>query len=123
METVSNPDHAVDVLLAALTEVERVAPGLTLGQLTMLLHVVRQEGVRVSDLARLGGWSDSRVSRGIRAMATAGEPGALAPAHGLVEQLRGGDARVRHLAPTQAGAALAQALARLVGDGERSRLT
>lgn len=117
----SDVEQAADVLLAALTEVERVAPGLTLGQLAMLLHVVRQEGVRVSDLARLGGWSDSRVSRGVRAMATAGEPGALAPAHGLVEQLRGGDARARHLAPTLAGAALAQSLIRLVDGGGSGR--
>jgi len=88
----NDADHAADLLLAALAEVERAAPGLSLGQLTMLLHVVRREGVRVSDLARLGGWSDSRVSRGVRAMTAAGEPGALAPAHGLVEVLRGGDA-------------------------------
>ena len=109
-------DHAMDALLVALAEIERVAPGLTLGQLTMLLYVVRREGVRISDLARQGGWSDSRVSRGIRAMASAGQPGALPPAHGLVELLRGDDARARHLAPTPAGAALAQSLARLVAD-------
>lgn len=113
----NDADHAADLLLAALAEVERVAPGLSLGQLTMLLHVVRREGVRVSDLARLGGWSDSRVSRGVRAMTAAGAPGALAPAHGLVEVLRGGDARARHLAATPMGAALAKSLVRIVDSG------
>ena len=113
----NDADHAADLLLAALAEVERAAPGLSLGQLTMLLHVVRREGVRVSDLARLGGWSDSRVSRGVRAMTAAGEPGALAPAHGLVEVLRGGDARARHLAATPMGAALAKSLVGIVDSG------
>lgn len=113
----NDADHAADLLLAALAEVERVAPGLSLGQLTMLLHVVRREGVRISDLARLGGWSESRVSRGVRAMTTAGEPGALPPAYGLVEILRGGDARVRHLVPTIMGAALAKSLMCLVDSG------
>lgn len=106
----NDADHAADLLLAALAEVERVAPGLSLGQLTMLLHVVRREGVRISDLARLGGWSESRVSRGVRAMTMAGEPGSLPPAYGLVEILRGGDARARHLVPTTLGAALAKSL-------------
>lgn len=113
----NDADHAADLLLAALAEVERVAPGLSLGQLTMLLHVVRREGVRISDLARLGGWSESRVSRGVRAMTTAGEPGALPPAYGLVEILRGGDARVRHLVPTIMGAALAKSLMCSVDSG------
>lgn len=106
----NDADHAADRFLAALAEVERVAPGLSLGQLTMLLHVVRREGVRISDLARLGGWTESRVSRGVRAMTEAGEPGALAPAYGLIEILRGGDARARHLVPTTTGAALAKSL-------------
>lgn len=106
----NDADHAADLLLAALAEVERVAPGLSLGQLTMLLHVVPREGVRISDLARLGGWSESRVSRGVRAMTMAGEPGSLPPAYGLVEILRGGDARARHLVPTTLGAALAKSL-------------
>ncbi|MNX93327.1 MarR family protein [compost metagenome] len=113
----NDADHAADLLLAALAEVERVAPGLSLGQLTMLLHVVRREGVRISDLARLGGWSESRVSRSVRAMTTAGEPGALPPAYGLVEILRGGDARVRHLVPTIMGAALAKSLMCSVDSG------
>lgn len=115
----NDADHAADLLLAALAEVERVAPGLSLGQLTMLLHVVRREGVRISDLARLGGWGESRVSRGVRAMTMAGEPGSLPPAYGLVEILRGGDARARHLVPTTLGAALAKSL---IGEGLGFRL-
>ena len=113
----NDADRAADHFLAALAEVERVAPGLSLGQLTMLLHVVRREGVRISDLARLGGWTEARVSRGVRAMTTAGEPGALAPAYGLIEILRGGDARARHLVPTSMGATLAKSLMLLPGSG------
>lgn len=105
---------ATDIVLEALAEVERAAPGLTLGQLAMLLHVVRTEGLRVSDLARQCGRSDSWVSRSVRAMAAEGEPGALAPAYGLIELLRGDDARVRHLVPTSSGKALAQSLVQIV---------
>lgn len=114
----NSSDNAADALLGALAEIERIAPGLSLGQLAMLLHVVRREGVRVSDLARLGGWSESRVSRSVRAMAVSDEPGTLSPAYGLVEILRGCDARVRHLVATPAGVALAQVLTALVAGDE-----
>jgi len=95
---------------AALSEVERVAPGLSLGQLTMFLHIARQEGVRMTDLSDLCGRSDTAVSRGVRAMAVADDPGTLAPAYGLVELLRGVDGRSRHLALTPTGVELARRL-------------
>ena len=100
-----------DILLEMLAEIERTAPGLSLAQLTMLLHVIRNEGVRVTDLACLCGVSDANVSRNVRAMATAGEPGTLGAAHGLVELLRGADGRARHLAITPRGRLLTGRLA------------
>ena len=99
------------ILLEVLARIERTAPGLSLGQLAMLLHINQNEGVRVSDLARLCGVSDATVSRSVRAMAAAGEPGALKPAHGLIELLRGADGRARHLALTPRGLHLAHQLA------------
>ncbi|WP_172448525.1 MarR family winged helix-turn-helix transcriptional regulator [Caulobacter mirabilis] len=105
------PDQVADVLLDLLREVERTAPGLSLGQLVMLLHILRREGVRVLELAELCGRTDAGVSRGVRAMAPAGEAGTLEPAYGLVELLRGADARARHLVPTSAGLALRDRLA------------
>lgn len=101
----------VRALGSALSEVERLAPGLSLGQLIMFLHIARQEGVRMTDLSDLCGRSDTAVSRGVRAMAVADDPGTLAPAYGLVELLRGVDGRSRHLALTQAGVELARRLA------------
>jgi DNA-binding MarR family transcriptional regulator len=103
-------DHMTQTLLAALVEIERAAPGLSLSQLAMFLHVRHQEGVRMLELSSLCGRNDAAVSRGVRAMAVEGEPGSLAPAYGLVELLRGTDGRSRHLALTAAGNALADRL-------------
>lgn len=115
----ADEDDTARVILALLDAVESMAPGLTLNQLRLLLQVVRREGIRVSDLARVCGMSDAGVSRAVRAMATSGDAGALDPAYGLVELLRGQDARARHIAPTPAGAAFAARLGRLVtGDGD-----
>lgn len=118
-------DHMTQTLLEALVEVERTAPGLSLSQLVMLLHVRRQEGVRMLELSSLCGRNDAAVSRGVRAMAVEGEPGSLAPAYGLVELLRGTDGRSRHLALTAAGNALADRLGIIltavpVADGARN---
>lgn len=108
-----NDDRTIQTLLAILAEVEQTAPGLSLSQLAMFLHILRREGVRMTELSALCGRNDAAVSRGVRAMAVPGEPGTLAPAHGLVELLRGADARNRHLAPTAAGLRLADRLRRL----------
>ncbi|SJM55116.1 hypothetical protein FM111_04675 [Brevundimonas diminuta 3F5N] len=103
-------DHMTQTLLAALAEVERAAPGLSLSQLVMFLHIRRQEGVRMLELSSLCGRNDAAVSRGVRAMAGEGQPGSLTPAYGLVELLRGTDGRSRHLALTVKGNALANRL-------------
>lgn len=108
-------DEMADVLIAVLAEVEKTAPGLTSGQLVMFLHILRREGVQMTELSTLCGRHDAVVSRGVRAMAVAGDAGTLAPAHGLVELLRGADARRRHLALTPAGNALAGRMAALFG--------
>lgn len=94
------------ILLASFREVERVAPGISLTQLTMLLHIILSEGIRVSELARACGTTDATTSRAVRAMLGAGEGAVLGAGHGLVEQLRGPDGRARHLAPTERGLAL-----------------
>jgi len=103
-------DHMTRTLLATLAEVERAAPGLSLSQLAMFLHIRHQEGIRMLELSLLCGRNDAAVSRGVRAMAVEGEPGSLAPAYGMVELLRGTDGRSRHLALTAAGNALADRL-------------
>lgn len=107
-------DHMTQNLLTALVEVERAAPGLSLSQLVMFLHVRRQEGVRMTELSFLCGRNDAAVSRGVRAMAGEGEPGSLTPAYGLVELLRGTDGRSRHLALTAEGNALADRLSAIL---------
>jgi len=107
-------DHMTQTLLAALVEVERAAPGLSLSQLAMFLNIRRQEGIRMLELSSLCDRNDASVSRGVRAMAVEGEPGSLAPAYGLVELFRGKDGRSRHLALTAAGNALADRLCLII---------
>ena len=92
-------EEMAGILISVLVEVEKTAPGLSLGQLVMFLHILRLEGVRMTALSELCGRHDAVVSRGVRAMAVAGDAGTLEPAYGLVELLRGSDARSRHLAP------------------------
>lgn len=106
-------DRMTRTLIAMLSEVDRTAPGISLSQLAMFLHILRREGVRMMELPPLCGRNEAAVSRGVRAMAKAGDAGTLEPAYGLVELLRGADARSRHLAPTGAGLALADQLTQL----------
>ena len=73
-------DRMTRTLIAALAEVERAAPGLSLSQLVMFLHILRREGVRMTALTPLCGRNAAVVSRGVRAMAHRGEAGTLEPA-------------------------------------------
>ena len=114
-------DRMTDVLLAALGEFERAAPGLSLGQAAMFLHIIRCEGVRMTELSALCGRNDAVVSRGVRAMAVAGEAGTLGNGLGLVELSRGRDGRTRHLAPTPAGLMLAEQLRAILQAGDPGR--
>lgn len=106
-------------LLACLALVTRTAPEMRLNQVVMFLITARNEGLLMADLAHQCGESYSTVSRGIRKLASPGDPGALAPAYGLVELLSDADdRRARHIVLTDKGRALDQRLtAALAGRG------
>lgn len=102
---------AADGVLDWLMMVKARAPGLSLGQLAVLLHTARQEGVRMTELADLSRESIANTSRYVRSMTPADYAGSLGEAHGLLELQRGErDARVRHVLLSDDGRALLQAL-------------
>lgn len=109
---------ANDPLLLCLRDVGEVAPEMRLNQLSMFLMIAASEGVLMGDLARRCGESLSTVSRGVRRLASPGDPGALHPAYGLVELLSDADdRRARHIVLTERGRALADRLAEtMAGD-------
>lgn len=80
------------------------APGLTLTQLLILAAVAAEEGIRLNDLGARIGESQAVISRNVRALTPAGDPGALQPAHGLLVLMRDrDDGRGRRAALSPAG--------------------
>lgn len=83
------------------------APGLTLTQFLVFVAVADEEGNRLNELGARIGESQAVISRTVRALATAGEPGTLPPAHGLLALMRDRhDGRGRRAALSPAGRTL-----------------
>lgn len=80
------------------------APGLTLTQFLVFMTVAAEEGIRLNELGARIGESQAVISRNVRALTPAGEPGTLQPAHGLLTLMRDRrDGRGRRAALSPAG--------------------
>lgn len=76
-------------------------------ELTVLLAVAENEGLTMTGLALLCGFSAATASRTARGLAPAEMPGALAPFRGLLVLMRGPhENRFRHIFLTPRGRAL-----------------
>jgi len=94
-------------LARALAHVRRAHADITLTELVTFMTIVENEGVTVSGLARLCGFTEATASRTIRGLAPADMPGALSPSRGLVHLMRGPtENRSRHAFLTPAGRGL-----------------
>lgn len=83
------------------------APGLTLTQFLVFMAVAGEEGIRLYELCDRIGESQAVISRTVRALTPAGEPGTLPPAHGLLTLMRDRhDGRGRRAALSTAGRTL-----------------
>ena len=117
MDQIARPDTPSG-LLSCLELVTRTAPDMRLNQVVMFLVTARNEGLLMADLAHRCGESYSTVSRGIRKLASPGDPGALAPAYGLVELFSDADdRRARHIVLTDKGRALDRRLSAVLATG------
>lgn len=104
-------------LLECLQLIHDVAPDMRLNQLKMFLIAANRDGIVMGEMTSLCCDSYWNVSRGLRQLASEGDPGALAPMHGLVELLSGAeDKRARHIVLTAKGRALAGRLSVLLGE-------
>lgn len=106
-------------LARALAHVRQAHADITLTELVTFLAIVENEGVTVSGLARLCGFTEATASRTIRGLAPADMPGALSPSRGLVHLMRGPtENRSRHAFLTPAGRGLRDDLNTIIRGGE-----
>ena len=91
-------------IMSAIGLAQDRAPGLTLTQFLVFVAVADEEGIRLNELGARIGESQAVISRTVRALTTAGEPGTLPPAHGLLALMRDRhDGRGRRAALSPAG--------------------
>lgn len=91
---------------------------ITLTELTALIAVAEHQGITVSSLARLCGFTTATASRSLRSMAPNTMPGALGPKRGLVQLMRGPrENRSRHAFLTPDGQEFCKQIARISSGG------
>lgn len=107
-------------LLQAVVILRGLHPELTPNAQLSFLYVCENDGLSVSELSALCGFSITTASRASRSLAEAGAPGALAPFVGLVE-LRPDpfDARSRLIFLNERGKRLRAELDSLIAEATR----
>ena len=89
--------------------------GMTFNAMLVFMYVAENQGVNVSDLARMCRMTEATASRSARALATAESPAALPPSLGLLElRLDPNDGRGRLLFLTPLGTGLRDAIDRSI---------
>lgn len=110
--------------LAAIVDLlnERFAD-FSLNELTTLLAVCEHEGLSVTSVARVCGFTEATASRNIRRLAPGDMPGALPPARGLLMLARApNDNRSRYVFLTPQGRALCETFDAWIADPARASL-
>jgi len=101
-------------LLESILLIGAAAPGISMVQTVLLLYIMESEGLRMSRLSSLSGFSMAVTSRNARSLAPPEMPGALSPKYGLVELLvPPDDGAARHILLTEAGQRLRDQLDRV----------
>ncbi len=98
-------------------------PDFSLNELTTLLAVCEHEGLSVTSVARVCGFTEATASRNIRRLAPGDMPGALPPARGLLTLARApNDNRSRYVFLTPQGRALCETFDAWIADRTRVSL-
>lgn len=99
----------------ALDHARRSYPNLSLTELTTVIVIAENQGLTVTSLALVCGFTVATASRTVRGLAEPGSPGVLPPARGLARLLRGpDDDRSRHAFLTPEGERLCIRLGRIL---------
>lgn len=89
MGTASNPDLAAtrrrNTGLDIMERLRAQGDGMTFNAMLVFMYVAENEGVNVTDLARMCRMTEATASRSARALATPDSPSALPPSLGLLE--------------------------------------
>jgi len=123
-----SPDPVVTVrqassLMKALAHLRDRFSTLTLTELTTLLAVAENQGVTVTGLADLCGYTIATASRTTRGLAAPDMPGALPPSRGLVTLRRGPhENRYRYVFLTPEGLELCREVDRILLDAPAVRI-
>lgn len=111
-----------NTLLACLTLLRRLAPGISVSEMLAFLYIAENGGVRVTELAELMMTTKATASRAARALVSEGDPGALPPSRGwLVMSSNGRENISRHLYLTPLGAQITGKLDVLIGRAQPIR--
>lgn len=109
-------DRRRNTLLACLTSLRRLAPSITVTEMLAFLYVAENGGIRVKELSQLMITTQATASRAVRALVSAGDPGALPPSRGwLVMSSNDRENISRHLYLTPLGAEITDQLDTLIG--------
>ncbi len=108
-----------NTLLACLTVLRKLAPGITVSEILAFLYVAENGGIRVKELSVLMMTTQATASRAARALVSAGDPGALPPSRGwLVMSSNDRENISRHLYLTPLGAQITDQLDTLIARGQ-----
>lgn len=121
MAPVTNPEVAAtrrrNTGLDIMERLRAQGEGMTFNAMLVFMYVAENEGVNVSDLARICRMTEATASRSARALATPESPAALPPSLGLIELRQDPhDGRGRMLFLTLLGADLRDSIDRSIKD-------
>lgn len=99
-----------DSILACLDVIREIHADLSLADINVLLLVAARPGISRSELARQMNISIDAASRSLRALASSDDDNPRPPALGLIQTLKGSDARTRRSYLTVEGAEVVERL-------------
>jgi len=101
-------------LLQLVEHFRTLDPEIVVNDILVFLYVCENEGLNITELARLARLTEATASRRARALASPDIPFPVAPSMGLVEIFQGEDGRQRLLYLTAKGHELRQTVDRLI---------
>ena len=101
-------------LLQLVEHFRTLDPEIVVNDILVFMYVCENEGLNITELARLARLTEATASRRARALASPDIPYPVAPSMGLVEIFQGEDGRQRLLYLTEKGRELRATVDRLI---------